>query len=77
MRSEALLRKYEAKLGVTLTPEHATTWKTPGQTNPFYCAMVEQLDYYVGQVIHSLETTDDPSLAWSQTHGKHIRFFHL
>jgi len=60
MRSEALLRKYEAKLGVTLTPEHATTWKTPGQTNPFYCAMVEQLDYYVGQVIHSLETTDDP-----------------
>ena len=22
--------------------------------------MVEQLDYYVGQVIHSLETTDDP-----------------
>ena len=60
MRSEALLRKYEAKLGVTLKPEHATTWKTPGQTNPFYCAMVEQLDYYVGQVIHSLETTDDP-----------------
>ena len=60
MRSEALLRKYEAKLGVTLTPEHATTWKTPGQTNPFYCAMVEQLDYYVGQVMHSLETTDDP-----------------
>lgn len=60
MRSEALLRKYEAKLGVTLKPEHATTWRTPGQTNPFYCAMVEQLDYYVGQVIHSLETTDDP-----------------
>ena len=60
MRSESLLRKYETKLGVTLTPEHATTWKTPGQTNPFYCAMVEQLDYYVGQVIHSLETTDDP-----------------
>ena len=60
MRSEALLRKYEAKLGVTLKPEHATTWRTPGQTNPFYCAMVEQLDYYVGQLIHSLETTEDP-----------------
>ena len=60
MRSESLLRKYEAKLGVTLTPEHATTWRTPGQTNPFYCAMVEQLDYYVGQIIHSLETTGDP-----------------
>lgn len=60
MRSESLLRKYEAKLGVTLKPEHATEWKTPGQTNPFYCAMVEQLDYYVGQVIHYLETTEDP-----------------
>ena len=60
MRSEALLRKYEAKLGVTLKPEHATTWKIPGQTNPFYCAMVEQLDYYVGQVIEYLESNDDP-----------------
>ena len=60
MRSEALLRKYEAKLGVTLTEEHAKTWKTPGQTNPFYCAMVEQLDYYLGQIFDYLEETDDP-----------------
>ncbi len=60
MRSEALLRKYEAKLGVTLTEEHANTWKQDGQTNPFYCAMVEQLDYYLGGLFDYLETTEDP-----------------
>lgn len=60
MRSEALLRKYEAKLGVTLTEEHAETWKQDGQTNPFYCAMVEQLDYYLGGLFDYLETTEDP-----------------
>jgi arylsulfatase A-like enzyme len=60
MRSEALLRKYERKLGVTITEEHKDTWKTPGQTNPFYCAMVEQFDYYVGQVMQLLADTEDP-----------------
>lgn len=60
MRSEALLRKYEQKLGVTLTEEHKEKWNQPGQTNPFYCAMVEQFDYYVGQIVSLLETTDDP-----------------
>ncbi|MGB7342639.1 MAG: sulfatase-like hydrolase/transferase, partial [Pirellulaceae bacterium] len=33
---------------------------TPGQLNPFYCAMVEMLDHYVGDVFQYLETTDDP-----------------
>ena len=60
MRSEALLRKYEAKLGIPLTEEHAKGWKTAGQTNPFYCAMVEQLDYYLGQLFEYLEQTEDP-----------------
>lgn len=60
MRSEALLRKYEHKLGVTLTEEHKEKWSKPGQTNPFYCAMVEQFDYYVGQIVSLLETTEDP-----------------
>ena len=60
MRSEALLRKYERKLGVTITEEHKDTWKNPGQTNPFYCAMVEQFDYYVGQVMQLLADTEDP-----------------
>lgn len=60
MRSEPLLRKYEAKLGLELSEEHARGWKTGGQTNPFYCAMVEQLDYYLGQLFDYLESTEDP-----------------
>lgn len=60
MRSEALLRKYEKKLGVTITEEHKEKWNQPGQTNPFYCAMVEQLDYYLGQIFDYLENTEDP-----------------
>jgi len=60
MRSEPLLRKYEQKLGVTLTEEHKTSWRKPGQTNAFYCAMVEQFDYYMGQIFDFLETTPDP-----------------
>ena len=60
MRSEALLRKYEQKLGVTITEEHKKAWNQPGQSNPFYCAMVEQLDYYLGQIFDYLENTDDP-----------------
>ncbi len=31
-----------------------------GQKNPFYGAMVESLDYYLGRVINYLETTEDP-----------------
>ncbi|EDM29320.1 N-acetylgalactosamine 6-sulfate sulfatase GALNS [Lentisphaera araneosa HTCC2155] len=60
MRSEALLKKYEKKLGLTLRDEHKKTWSKKGQSNPFYCAMVEQLDYYLGQVFTHLEETDDP-----------------
>jgi uncharacterized sulfatase len=58
-RSEQLLDKYCNKLGVQ-RPQNPQEWKGEGQTNPFYCAMVEQLDYYVGKVIRYLETTDDP-----------------
>jgi arylsulfatase A-like enzyme len=59
-RSEALLRKYAKKLGVEVTEEARTSWKVEGQRNPFYCAMVEHLDYYVGRLLNYLETTDDP-----------------
>jgi len=59
MHSEQLLRKYERKLGVQITEEHKKGWTKEGQSNPFYCAMVEQLDYYVGRLIHTLENTDD------------------
>ena len=58
-RSERLLQKYVKKLGVEL-PENPNEWKSEGQTNPFYCAMVEELDYYVGQMFNYLDTTEDP-----------------
>jgi uncharacterized sulfatase len=58
-RSERLLKKYCEKLGVEL-PENPEDWKGEGQTNPFYCAMVEELDYYVGQMFDYLATTEDP-----------------
>lgn len=59
-RSEALLNKYVEKLGVELTEETRTSWKVEGQKNPFYCAMVEKLDSYIGKLITHLETTEDP-----------------
>jgi uncharacterized sulfatase len=58
-RSKALLDKYCQKLGVEL-PENPKEWNGEGQTNPFYCAMVEELDYYVGKLFDYLEQTDDP-----------------
>ena len=59
-RSKALLEKYVRKLGVELPKDPKQFWQGKGQTNPFYCAMVEMLDYYVGQLIQYLEQTDDP-----------------
>ena len=58
-RSEQLLDKYCKKLGVTL-PENPEHWTGKGQTNPFYCAMVEELDYHVGRLFAYLDTTEDP-----------------
>ncbi|HQZ28099.1 MAG TPA: sulfatase-like hydrolase/transferase [Verrucomicrobiales bacterium] len=58
-RDRALLEKYCRKLGVDFPtdPDH---WEVEGQNNPYYCAMVELLDYYIGQVIAHLENTEDP-----------------
>ncbi|WP_179375938.1 sulfatase [Winogradskyella wichelsiae] len=58
-RSKALLEKYCEKLGVPF-PTDPNHWEVEGQNNPYYAAMVEMLDYYVGQVFDYLETTDDP-----------------
>lgn len=58
-RSEALLDKYCKKLGVT-RPDNPEHWTGKGQTNPFYCAMVEELDYHVGRLFTYLERTEDP-----------------
>jgi len=58
-RSKKLLDKYRKKLGVEL-PENPEYWEGKGQTNPFYCAMVEELDYHVGKLFDYLDTTEDP-----------------
>ncbi len=59
-RSQALLDKYVKKLGVSLPADPSANWMGEGQTNPFYCAMVEQLDHYVGRLFDYLEETEDP-----------------
>ena len=58
-RSEQLLEKYCKKLGVE-RPNDQEGWTMKGQTNPFYCAMVEELDYYMGKVFDYLKGTQDP-----------------
>lgn len=57
-RSEELLKKYTKRLGVD--PAKTPDRNTPGQINPYYCAMVEELDYYLGIVFDYLDQTDDP-----------------
>jgi len=58
-RSKPLLEKYCDKLGVDF-PTDPGFLPYKGQKNPYYCAMVEMLDAYVGQLIDYLQTTDDP-----------------
>ena len=58
-RSQELLIKYCKKLGVEY-PKDPSSWTLEGQRNPYYCAMVEMFDHYVGQLIHYLEDTPDP-----------------
>jgi arylsulfatase A-like enzyme len=59
-RSKALLDKYARKLGVEINEAARNSWQVEGQNNPFYCAMVEQLDYYIGRLLGYLENTEDP-----------------
>ncbi len=58
-RSKELLDKYCKKLGVDF-PTDPKGWPVEGQKNPYYCAMVEMFDHYVGNLIEYLEKTDDP-----------------
>ncbi|MCM8531316.1 MAG: sulfatase [Lentisphaeraceae bacterium] len=57
-RAKEHLDKYVKKLGVDPTAKMPKSKK--GQINPFYCAMVEELDYYMGVVFSYLEKTEDP-----------------
>ena len=58
-RSRELLEKYCRKLGVDF-PTDPEGWSLEGQKNPYYCAMVEMFDHYVGQLVSYLEQTEDP-----------------
>ena len=58
-RSKDLLKKYCDKLGVDF-PVDPVGWSLNGQQNPYYCAMVEMFDAYIGQIINYLEETEDP-----------------
>jgi arylsulfatase A-like enzyme len=58
-RSKRLLEKYCEKMDVPF-PTDPVGWEIEGQKNPYYGAMVEMFDYYIGQVINYLKTTDDP-----------------
>ncbi len=58
-RSKTILDKYCKKLGVNAANPNERSSKE-GQKNPFYSAMVETYDHYVGQLVDYLDTTDDP-----------------
>jgi len=58
-RSEALLKKYCQKLGLEY-PKNPDVWNVKGQKNPYYAAMIEMLDYYVGTIFTYLKETEDP-----------------
>ncbi len=57
-RSKERLEKYAKRLGID--PANPPKKDTPGQLNPFYCAMVEELDYYIGAIFNYLDQTEDP-----------------
>ena len=58
-RSKFLLEKYCKKLKVDY-PQDPAGWNLSGQRNPYYCAMVEMFDHYVGQILSYLTETEDP-----------------
>jgi len=58
-RNRALLEYYSDKLGIPF-PTDPGPVTTPGQTNPYYGAMVDTLDWSLGKIMDFLEETDDP-----------------
>nr|WP_168564565.1 sulfatase [Crateriforma spongiae] len=58
-RAQHLLEKYCRKMKVPY-PTDPTVWDVQGQNNPYYAAMVEMLDYYVGKTVNHLSAIDDP-----------------
>lgn len=60
-RDRARLAHYCQKMGVPFPTEPGkATDKMDGQVNPYYAAMLDSLDWQLGQIISFLEKTDDP-----------------
>ena len=58
-KNRNLLEYYTDKLGIDF-PKDSSNITTPGQTNPYYGAMVTTVDWSLGRLISLLESTDDP-----------------
>jgi arylsulfatase A-like enzyme len=57
-RNRNLLEYYTDKLGIDF-PKDKSDITTPGQTNPYYGAMVTTVDWSLGRVVDLLKSTDD------------------
>ncbi len=58
-KNRNLLEYYTDKLGIEF-PKDSSNVTTPGQTNPYYGAMVTTVDWSLGRLVSLLENTDDP-----------------
>jgi len=58
-KNKNLLEYYTDKLGIDF-PKDSSNVTTPGQTNPYYGAMVTTVDWSLGRLVSLLENTDDP-----------------
>ena len=60
-RDQKRLRHYCKKLGIPFPTDQGSISKPekPGHHNPYYASMVDSVDWIVGQVIQTLEATED------------------
>lgn len=59
-RDRARFDLYLKKMGQAFPDDPEAEPDGPGHINPYYAAMVDSIDWMVGQVITCLETTEDP-----------------
>ncbi len=61
-RDRKRLAHYCQKLGIPFPTDQGSISEPdkPGQHNPYYASMVDSVDWIIGQIVHTLETTDDP-----------------
>ena len=61
-RDRKRLAHYCQKLGIAFPTDQGSISNPdkPGQHNPYYASSVDSVDWIIGQIVHTLETTDDP-----------------